>query len=101
GDRLELFERIELRPVLEQRFRNMRGRATKQQRVAIGPRARGLRRADRAAAAADILDDDGAQSGFHLLRPRAANRVEGSARRKWNHEPYWPRRIVLCPGDQR
>ena len=46
GNRLELFERIELRPVLEQRLRDMRGRAAEQQRVAIGSRARGLRCAE-------------------------------------------------------
>ncbi len=98
GDRLEVFERVELRPVLEQRLGDMRRRAAKQQRVAVGPRARGLRRAEGAATPPDILDHQRAEPSFHLLRPRAADRVVCSARRKRDHEPYRSRRIVLRAG---
>jgi hypothetical protein len=101
GDRLQVVERVELRSVLEQRLGDVGGRTAEQQRVAIGSGARGLRRADRAAAAADVLDHDRAKQRFHSVRPRATDGVERPARREWNHKPYWPRRIGLRSGDPR
>src|SRR5262249_13956923 len=101
GNRLQILERVELRPVLEQRLGDVGGRAAEQERVAVRSGARGLRRADRTAPAADILDDDRAQQRFHSVRPRASDGVERPARREWNHKAYGPRRITLRPCDPR
>src|SRR5262249_24188309 len=103
GNRFQVLERVELRPVLEQRLGDVGGRTAEQERVAVRSGARGLRRTDRTAPAADVLDDDRAQQRFHSVRPRATDGVERPARREWNHgvwaasDSSAPLRSALAP----
>src|SRR5262249_19964442 len=96
-----VLERVELRPVLEQRLGDVGGGTAEQERVAISSGASCLRRADRTTSAADVLDDHRAQKRFYSVRPRATDGVERPAWREWNDEAYGPRRIALRARDPR
>src|SRR5207248_1324896 len=80
-------ERIVQRPVLEDRLGDVGRGAAEQDGVAVGARTRDRSGAQRRAAAALVLDHDGAEQRLDLLRPRPADGVEPAARRKRNHQP--------------
>jgi hypothetical protein len=69
--------------------------------VAARARTRDSGRTQRSAGTTDIFNDDGAEQRPHLLSPRATEGVERTTRRKRNHEPDWPRRIILRDGGVR
>ena len=69
-----------------------------EQRGAIGRRFRGLAGADRAAGAADVLNDDrGLQLLLKRLAEDAGDRVGAAAGRERNDQPDRTRRIILRP----
>jgi hypothetical protein len=68
-DRVEILVRIVQRPSLEQRFIDVRERASQQDRVAIGAGLRDRCRAYGGAGSADVLDDDRAKQRLDLLGP--------------------------------
>ena len=87
GNRLELLERIVERTALEDRLGDVGARSAQQDGVAVGTGAGDRGGAERTAAAALVLDHDGAEQRLDLLRPRAADGIEPAARRKRNHQP--------------
>ena len=67
-------------------------------RLAVGRRARHFGRADHAAAAALVLDHDGAELGLHPLGPQPADHVGRAARRERHDQPDRPVGIGRTPG---
>src|SRR5262245_16570855 len=68
---------------------------SKQDRVAVRTGTSDLGGAERRASATDVFNHEGAEQRLHLVRPGATDGVEGTARRKGNHEPDRPCRIGL------
>ena len=91
-NRIQVLNRIIERPALEQRLVDVREGAAEQNGVTVRTGAGDHGGTQRTAAAADVFDDHRAEQRFDLLHPWPRERVERSARRKWNHEPDRPRR---------
>jgi hypothetical protein len=87
-DRHQILDGVERRLGLEQRLGDVGGRAAEQQRVTVGARTRGLRCADAAASAADVLDYHSAEERLDAVGPRSAHGVECATRRKRHDQPH-------------
>src|SRR5262249_34348094 len=83
---------------LEQRLVDGRQRAAEQNSVTVRACAGYRGGTQRAAAAADVLDNYGAEQRFHLFHPWACESIEGAAWRKRNHQPNRPRWIGFRAG---
>src|SRR5262249_18350361 len=97
-NRIQILERIVERPALEQRLVDGRQRAAEQNSVTVRACAGYRGGTQRAAAAADVLDNYGAEQRFHLFHPWACESIEGAAWRKRNHQPNRPRWIGFRAG---
>src|SRR6516165_4602846 len=89
-NRIEILERIVERPTLEQRLVDGRQRAAEQNGVTVRVRAGYGGGPQRATAAADVLDNHGAEQRFHLFHPWACEGIERTAGRKRNYQPDRP-----------
>ena len=87
GNRLQVLERIVERPALEDRLGDVGRRAAEQDGVAVRPRARDGGGTERAAAAALVLDHDGAEQRLDFLGPRPADGIITAAGRERDHQP--------------
>src|SRR6516165_608749 len=71
---------------LEDGLSDVGARTAEQNGVAVRPRPRDRSSAERASAAALVLDHDRAEERLYPLRPWPANRVVTAARRKRHHQ---------------
>src|SRR5215471_20287984 len=100
-NRIQVLNRIIERPALEQRLVDVREGAAEQNGVAVRTGTGDRGGTQRTAAAAYVFDDHRAEQRFDLFHPWPREGVERTTRRKWNHEPDRPRRVVLRPSDTR
>src|SRR6516164_2944261 len=96
-NRIQVLNRIIERPALEQRLVDVPEGAAEQNGVTVRTGAGDRGGAQRTAATVDVFDDHRAEQRFDLFHPWPREGVERATRRKWNHEPDWPRRIGLRP----
>ncbi len=100
-NRSQVLDRIVERPALEQRLVDVRLRPTEQDRIAVRRGARDGGPTQRRTATAHILKYHSTEQRLDLVRQRAPDGVERTARREGDHKPDPPRRIFLRDGNAR
>ena len=95
--RREVLRRIVRRMQHQIRRDDLRAGIAEQERIAVGLGMSDGRGADRAAAAAFVLDNDGPDRPAHALGPIARNRIDHAAGRIWHDQADGRLRILrLC-----